>query len=321
MEAELRRRFGGSEPTRPPPVISLEPDTAFDDADKLKVGPMSDMDNHHLDATTNTMLRSDLGGVTTGSFKQTFDAATPEDKKDLLLSMSATMENKEFRTWVEKDPARLKKWEDLVRDVRPPDPSIEHNREVNARVDSFKEWGPPKYKYDAIIVPGFTPLDEKIAKPGVNDVGAERLAMAKKAFDQGDAPFIILSGGAVYPRGTQYSEAVEMKKKLIEMGVPSDRIIVDAQARHTTTNLRNSGRYMLDHNMKTAKVVTGGGPGGPFDQDFYLRNPNISTFNMRCRKELGYKPGSLNDSNRAGDIVFKPSEDVRRFHHRDPLDT
>jgi hypothetical protein len=119
------------------------------------------------------------------------------------------------------------------------------------------------------------------------------------------------------------------------MGVPSDRIIVDAAARHTTTNLRNAGRYMLDHKMDRGLVVTGGGPGGPFDQAFYLSNPGISTFNMRCRSELGYEVGSLNDMRKVSlnknndhvtvidhkmELEYKPSSDVKRFNYRDPLD-
>ena len=103
------------------------------------------------------------------------------------------------------------------------------------------------------------------------------------------------------------------------MGIPDDRIIVDARARHSTTNLRNAGRYMLEHGLSRALVTTS------FGQDFYFSFPNISTFNHRCRSELGHEVGRLGDVQMSDSIDtahswFTPSPDVRRIGIRDPLD-
>jgi hypothetical protein len=332
LQAELLRRFGSKDtPSRPveqKPQGATSHDDWFHDADQLEVAKAGR--DQHIEANTyGSMLKADLMGAPSGKYPWNSDKPLSEkEKTEVSQALEDAFQDKQFTEWIESKPERRARVEEIVRKVAPKDPSVAENAEVNKKVDSFKDW--KKYPYQTIIVPGYTPLDQKQAVPGVNDVGKERLAKAKAAFDEGKAPFILLSGGNVYPRGTHYHEAIEMKKELIRMGVPADRIIVDAAARHTTTNMRNAGRYMLDHNMKKGLVVTGGGPGGPFDQEFYLSNPGISTFNMRCRKELGYEVGTLKDVSpdprtvkgpHKSEIEYVPSDDVKRFHYRDPLDT
>ena len=71
-----------------------------------------------------------------------------------------------------------------------------------------------------------------------------------------------------------------MKRALLGIGIPKDSIIVEARARHSTTNLRNAGRYMLSHGLVRGLVTPpGGGIGGSrvFDQTFY--SPT-----RRCRR-------------------------------------
>jgi hypothetical protein len=201
----------------------------------------------------------------------------------------------------------------------PHDPRSEaENQLANAAVASFTGWA--RYPYQVIVVPGYTPVDQKTPQPGVNATGMDRLRQAKKDFDSGKAPFILLSGGAVHPPGTPYFEALEMKKALLAMGVPPERVIVDCMARHSTTNLRNAGRYMLEHGMKTALVTTSR------DQDFYFSHPTISTFNLRCREDLGYTLGDLHDGEDGflglggRHSIFSPSPDVMRLNPNDPLD-
>jgi hypothetical protein len=113
-----------------------------------------------------------------------------------------------------------------------------------------------------------------------------------------------------------------MKKVLAGLGVPSPRILADARARHSTTNLRNAGRVLLEHRLARALVVTlGGGLLGSdvFGQDFYFGNPSLSTFHARCQRELGYRLGDLEKD---GDhrIAFTPAPEVRRIGFRDALD-
>jgi hypothetical protein len=143
-----------------------------------------------------------------------------------------------------------------------------------------------------------------------------------QGWKDGQAPFVLATGGAVYPRGTPYAEALLMKKALIGMGLPEERVLVDARARHSTTNLRNAGRVMLALGMSQALVTTvGGGLFGSdfFGQDFYFANPVLSTFYVRCQRELGYRVGTLTA---AGDqhIAFAPSPDVTRVGYLDALD-
>ena len=138
----------------------------------------------------------------------------------------------------------------------------------------------------------------------------------------GTAPFFLLSGGNVHPRGTPYHEGTQMKQALLGMGVPADRILVDPRARSSMTNLRNAGRLLLAHGHRRALVVTlGAGLFGSdvFGQDFYFANPDLSTFHLRCERELGYRLGDLEKD---GDhrIAFTISPEVTRIAFRDALD-
>src|SRR6185436_14615860 len=126
-----------------------------------------------------------------------------------------------------------------------------------------------------------TPPGTTRPSSGVHPVARRRLEQAVSDFGQGKAPFIAVSGANVYPQGTPYYEAIEMKTELVRMGMDEERIIVEARARHSTTNLRNAGRLMFEYGMKSALVATvGGGVGGSdvFGQDFYFENPETSTF-------------------------------------------
>ncbi len=151
------------------------------------------------------------------------------------------------------------------------------NAKAYARI-AGTEW--EKYPYSALLVPGFGP-----DKPGVRiDYRAvERCKMAAERFKRKMAPFIIVSGGHVYPHRTPYSEAVEMKRYLMEeLKIPEAAIIIEPHARHTTTNMRNAGRLIYRFHMplnKPALVVTDSA------QVFMIAN-----LDERCMRELGIVP-------------------------------
>jgi hypothetical protein len=151
------------------------------------------------------------------------------------------------------------------------------NAKAYARIASTT-W--ENYPYTALLVPGFGP-----DKPGVRiDYRAvERCKMAAERFNRKMAPFIIVSGGHVYPHRTPYSEAVEMKRYLMqEFKIPEAAIIIEPHARHTTTNMRNAGRLMYRFHMplnKPALVVT--------DTAQMLM---IANLDERCMRELGIVP-------------------------------
>ena len=164
-----------------------------------------------------------------------------------------------------------------------------------------------------------TPLDAK--KPlGVRDLlpAQKRLELTATYFNEGLAPFILVTGGSVHPAGTTENEALSMREYLIEQRIPSEQIIVEPYARHTTTNLRNAGRIQRELGLLRGVIVTGF-DSAVFNQAFYLSHQTLSTFADRCRRELGYSVGTLTaiDSNR---IAFVPSADVFRKARNDPWD-
>jgi vancomycin permeability regulator SanA len=56
---------------------------------------------------------------------------------------------------------------------------------------------------------------------------------------------------------TPYNEAFQMKQILTrELGIPQGRIIIDSYALHSTTNLRNVARLMLQLGIQNATVVS-----------------------------------------------------------------
>lgn len=139
-----------------------------------------------------------------------------------------------------------------------------------------------RYRYSAIMVPGIGP-----DLPGVrlSPMGLLHVRAAADSYRKGLAPFILLSGGYVHPRQTSYSEAVEMKRVLMqEFDIPAEAILIDPHARHTTTNLRNAARILYRDGLpidRPALIV-----GDPFQSHYILSKE----FAVRCDRELGYRP-------------------------------
>jgi hypothetical protein len=136
--------------------------------------------------------------------------------------------------------------------------------------------------YTAIVVPGVG-LEE--GQVGLSPLGAIRIRMAAKRWRDGLAPFIIVSGGAVHPNRTPYTEAIEMKHALLtRYGVPASAVVIDPYARHTTTNLRNAARLLFRMGAPMNKPVViiklDGGVEYILSQEFA----------RRCDTELGYQP-------------------------------
>ena len=162
---------------------------------------------------------------------------------------------------------------DLERENRP---ALERARRIH------KTHGMP---FDAVIVPGYTPLDQRVPTPGVHALGRERVLRAAVEWDDGLAPFIILSGGYVYPDDNPFNEALEMKKLLVAGGLPEDAVLIEPCARHSHTNIRNVGRLMLSAGLVNGLVVTS------YDQAYYLLNHYRSGFSARCWRDFGHLLG------------------------------
>jgi hypothetical protein len=169
-----------------------------------------------------------------------------------------------------------------------------------------------KFPYSAIVVPGLGPEEAGVAlDPG----GVRRLTLAAKNYQKGLAPYILVTGGNVHPSQTPYCEAIEMKKSLIrDLGVPADAIVVEPQARHTTTNLRNASRLLYRY-------------GFPLDMPILVTTDEAQTssivgvdFAKRNQKELGYLPFHNLKPISPTDTAFSFAIDSLQANSLDPLD-
>lgn len=169
-----------------------------------------------------------------------------------------------------------------------------------------------RYPYSAIVIPGAGADRDGVA---LSPFGRLRLHVAALRYRNGQAPYIIVSGGHVHPNRTPYCEAIEMKKALVkDFGIPADAVIVDPHARHTTTNLRNAARLIYRYGLpfdKPALITTDPG------QSRYIEDPGFAT---RCRTELRYLPFRELKRTSAYDLQFLPSADSLTQDPTDPLD-
>lgn len=168
-----------------------------------------------------------------------------------------------------------------------------------------------KYLYSVILVPGAGPEDRDTE---LSAGGMIRCRIAAAQYHKGVAPFVVVSGGRVHPYKTKYSEAYEMKKFMINtLHIPENPIIMEPQARHTTTNMRNCVRLMFRYGMPLSK------PG--------LVSTTASTIPYiagilaeRCRKELGYDPYQIGKTLSATEVEFFPNSLSLQIDFDEPLD-
>ncbi len=169
-----------------------------------------------------------------------------------------------------------------------------------------------KYKYSVIVVPGEGPEDPSTP---LSELGKARLALAVARYRAGLAPLILVSGGYVHPEQTKFCEAIEMKKTLIaDFGIPADVILVDPQARHTTTNIRNAARMIYRYGIpfdEPALITT------DINQSKYIES---SGFAERNREEIGYLPFATISRVNPNDLTFTPNIDSLQVNTKDVLD-
>lgn len=163
--------------------------------------------------------------------------------------------------------------------------------------------------WPVVVCPGYASDDQTAP---LHPTARARVVEAARVLRAERALVVLVTGGNVHPPGTPYNEALELRRALLELGVEPDRIAVDPYARHSTTNLRNAGRFLLAHGLERALVSTSRG------QSFYFGHPWLSTYHLRCLLSLGYTVGSLR-ARGARLTAFEPS---RRCLRRgdDPLD-
>jgi len=167
------------------------------------------------------------------------------------------------------------------------------------------------YPYSFILVLGAGPADSA----RLSQTGAKRADQAAQLFLEHQAPLIILSGGHVHPMQTPYSEAIEMKKYVMEkFKIPEQNILIDPHARHTTTNFRNAARLVFRYGIPTDRkaVVT--------SSEDHITYTTKEDFRGRCLKELGYFPAEFINRISPIEAEFKPSVASLFLDANDPLD-
>ncbi|WP_142807701.1 YdcF family protein [Stenotrophomonas maltophilia] len=168
------------------------------------------------------------------------------------------------------------------------------------------------HPYTAIIVLGQGP--DELTTP-LSAGSKLRLKAAAQRYAAGDAPFLIVSGGAVHPRGTRSVEAVQMREALMaRFGIPADAIIIEPYARHTTTNLRNAARLLAALQAPPRQ------PALVVSSPSHIDSVASSAFSERNRHELGYVPGKVGSHVSPYAIPFVPAPESLRIDPMDPLD-
>ncbi|MFI2743260.1 YdcF family protein [Zhouia sp. PK063] len=168
------------------------------------------------------------------------------------------------------------------------------------------------YPYASIVVLGNGPENYT---DRLSAVGKLNLRIGVLQYQEGKAPFIIVSGGHAHPFRTQYCEAIEMKKELMQKyHISEEHIIIEPHARHTTTNLRNAVRLMVKYRMPLTKksvVVT---------NNFHSHYLTSKSFSDRCFTELGYLPVTLLPRLTPTVVAFTPNFTSLQQQPNDPLD-
>ena len=166
------------------------------------------------------------------------------------------------------------------------------------------------YKYTVLLVPGEGPDDNSVQ---ISKGSIARCKLAATAYIKGLAPFIMVSGGRVHPYKTRYVEAVEMKKYMVDsLMIPAKAIIIEPHARHTTTNLRNASRLLIQYHfpLKQPALVI-----ADVSQSIY-----ISNMAERCIQELGDVPYRLGERVSLTSQEFYALPSALQINPWEPLD-
>ncbi|HEY0299085.1 MAG TPA: YdcF family protein, partial [Arachidicoccus sp.] len=188
-----------------------------------------------------------------------------------------------------------------------PAPSI--NLPAYKRVKSM-DWN--SYPYSAILVYGAGPEKESIHFSNENKM---RCDSAVAVYKKGAAPFIIVSGGFVHPFMTKHCEAIEMRNYLVnECSIPSDAVVVEAYARHTTTNIRNANRILIENNFPLNKAVLG--VSSKSHIDYIVGEQFIRIFN----RDIGFVPFTDMQRMSECEASYLPAISSMQINSKEPLD-
>lgn len=183
-----------------------------------------------------------------------------------------------------------------------------------ALYDNLSQINWSKYTYSLILVLGDAP-NSAGDLPNISVGGMQRCDHAVELYKKGIAPIIALSGGCIAPFQTKYAEAIEMKKYIMnKYNIPEKYILCEPHARHTTTNIRNTGRLMFKYKIPTNKKAIVSTSKTHSDYIFSEKYLN------RCQKELQYLPAKFFNRISEFDVEFSPNINVLYLDSNDPLD-
>jgi hypothetical protein len=121
-------------------------------------------------------------------------------------------------------------------------------------------------------------------------VNVTRAARAAAALRAGVAPVVTFSGGAVHSRAV---EAFLLDwLATCHLGVAPDRVLLDPCADHTHTNVRNTGRFVVELGGRTAYVVTDDGWQRDYLEEWNLFTLVGGSIDHRAIRDFGYLLGS-----------------------------
>ncbi|GFN30800.1 YdcF family protein [Paenibacillus xylaniclasticus] len=106
------------------------------------------------------------------------------------------------------------------------------------------------HKADAIIVLGAALWNDR-PSPGLK----ERLDHAYSLYKEGKAEKLILTGGLDH-NGSKLTEAEGMRRYLMSLGVPSDKLLLEPNATSTYENMLFSKEIIEREHMKSIIIVT-----------------------------------------------------------------
>ena len=241
--------------------------------------------------------------------KVSFDVST-ENYRDLISAKVAEIDGGQQPLFFEPTlNFALKLLEINRRDEAARNEPLEQG-ENRAAVENLRKIRWNDYPYSFILVLGSGPQDSARLSP----IGAKRADTGAQLFLQHKAPLLILSGGYVHPMQTPYCEAIEMKKYVMEKyRIPETSILIDPQARHTTTNFRNAARLVFRYSLPTTLALV-------TSSESHIASTIGDEFRTRCINELGYFPVEFIRGISPIAAEFKPSVASLFFDANDPLD-
>ncbi|UCF37634.1 MAG: YdcF family protein [Acidobacteriota bacterium] len=85
---------------------------------------------------------------------------------------------------------------------------------------------------------------------------ADRVLFASRLYRAGKAPYVIASGGSVFPQSNGRPQSAFASELLVEWGVPEDAILVDTEARNTYEEAVSLKQMAAERRMQTFLLVT-----------------------------------------------------------------